>query len=218
MTRVAVFIDYQNTYMRAREVFGDPKVDPFTFGQVYPRRLGVQLTMKGESVDPTRRLEEVRVYRGEPDDRQSAVAQAACQRQVRYWEAQASVSVVTRPLRYLPIRWDEHGRAIEWKAREKGIDVLIALDMAMGAVNDAYDVAVLVSADTDLVPGLEAVLGAGKRVEVASWWPDQGYGSRLTVPGRSVWCHRVRRADFNRVRDDTDYTKPQPSQRTQRGT
>lgn len=214
MTRVAVFIDYQNAYMRAREVFGDPKVDPFTFGQVYPRRLGLQHKMKGQEVDPTRTLEEVRVYRGEPDDRQSPVAQAACQRQVGFWGAQARVSVVTRPLRYLPIAWNERGHPTEWKAREKGIDVLIALDMAMGAVNDAYDVAVLVSADTDLVPALEAVIEAGKRVEVASWWPDHGYASRLTVPGQNVWCHRLPRVDFNRVRDDTDYTKPQPTPKT----
>lgn len=190
MTRVAVFIDYQNAYMRAREVFVDPKVDPFTFGQVYPRRLGLQLKLKGEEVDPTRTLEEVRVYRGEPDGRQSPVAQAACQRQVRYWKAQARVSVVTRPLRYLPVAWDGRGRPTEWKAREKGIDVLVALDMAMGAVNDADDVAVLVSADTDLVPALEAVMEAGKRVEVASWWPtratDRGSRSPTGTSGATT--------------------------------
>ena len=38
--RLKVFIDYQNTYMRAREVFSteDSRYD-FTFGQIYPRRL-----------------------------------------------------------------------------------------------------------------------------------------------------------------------------------
>jgi hypothetical protein len=131
--------------------------------------------MKGEAVDPTRSLQEVRVCRGEPDDRQSPVAQAACQRQVRYWSAQSRVSVVTRPLHYLPIGWDERGRATEWKAREKGIDVLVALDMAMGAVNDAYDVAVLVSADTDLVPALEAV-----------WRPASASKSRPGGPTRAT--------------------------------
>ncbi len=78
----------------------------------------------------------------------------------------------------------------------------------MGAVRDDFDVAVLMSADTDLVPALEAVLGLGKRVEVASWKPTKGWGSRLVLPGRNVWCHWLDRADFEHVRDDTDYTQP----------
>jgi hypothetical protein len=32
MTRVAVFVDYQNVYMRAREAFGEPRVDPPRLG------------------------------------------------------------------------------------------------------------------------------------------------------------------------------------------
>lgn len=40
--RMAVFIYYQNTYMRAREVFGDHStLHDYTFGQVFPRRLAV---------------------------------------------------------------------------------------------------------------------------------------------------------------------------------
>lgn len=57
-------------------------------------------------------------------------------------------------------------------------------------------------------PALEAVLEVGKRVEVAAWSPDHGYGSRLSVPGRNVWCHWLDRSDFDEVSDETDYTKP----------
>lgn len=212
MTRVKVFVDYQNTYMRAREGFGDPHRDPFTFGQIFPRRLGVLLSVKGEAVDPARQLEEVRVYRGEPDAKHSRVGQAACQRQIRFWDAQAAVTSVSRPLHYRPTAWDASGRPTNFEAREKGIDVLIAIEMVMGAVRDEFDVAVLMSADTDLVPALEAVVGLGKRVEVASWKPASGWGSRLVVPGRNVWCHWLDRADFDRVRDDTDYTVPVPTE------
>ena len=59
-----------------------------------------------------------------------------------------------------------------------------------------------------LVPAIEAVLDGGKRVEVASSRPDRGYGSRLTVPRRNVWCHWLGRADFEQVSDETDCTKP----------
>ena len=34
MTRVAVLIDYENSRFGAREVFGDPRRDPYTFGHV----------------------------------------------------------------------------------------------------------------------------------------------------------------------------------------
>lgn len=47
MTRVAVFVDYQNLYMRARESFGDPEFDAFTFGQVDARRLGLAVDCEG---------------------------------------------------------------------------------------------------------------------------------------------------------------------------
>lgn len=82
-----------------------------------------------------------------------------------------------------------------------------AIDMVMGAVRDEYDVAVLVSADTDLVPAIEAVLNLGKRAEVASWRPDEGWGSRLSLPGRNLWCHWLDHADFDHVHDETDYTR-----------
>jgi uncharacterized LabA/DUF88 family protein len=207
MTRLKVFVDYQNTYMRARATFGDSGPNPYTFGQIFPRRLGVLLRMKGAVLDPTRDLSEVRVYRGEPDARHSPTGQAACQRQLRFWAAQAAVLPVTRPLNYRAVAWDGEGRPAQWEAREKGIDVLLAIDMVMGAFRDEYDTAVVVSADTDLVPAVEAVLALGKRVEVASWRPDVGWGSRLSIPGRNLWCHWLDRVDFGRVRDDTDYTR-----------
>ena len=51
---------------------------------------------------------------------------------------------------------------------EKGVDVKIAVDMVIGAVQDDYDVAFLLSLDGDFVPAVEAVQGFGKRVIVAS--------------------------------------------------
>ena len=56
MTSVAVFIDYENTRFGAREVFGDPRRDPYTFGHVKPLRLAVLLKQLGEKVDPAREL------------------------------------------------------------------------------------------------------------------------------------------------------------------
>ena len=43
------------------------------------------------------------------------------------------------------------------KIREKGTDVKIATDLIVGAVDDIYDVAVLVSSDTDLIPAVQYI-------------------------------------------------------------
>ena len=62
MSRVAVFVDYQNMYHGARRAFGDPVADPPSFGHFDPaalalhqaaapgrawRRLGVSVTAAG---------------------------------------------------------------------------------------------------------------------------------------------------------------------------
>lgn len=52
-----------------------------------------------------------------------------------------------------------------WRYREKGIDVKIATDLIVGAVDDQYDVAILVSSDTDLIPAIDWVRSRGKKVE-----------------------------------------------------
>jgi len=208
MTRVTVFIDYQNAYMRARATFGGPRKDPYTFGQIYPRRLAILLRAKGAQVDQARQLAQVRVYRGEPDGQRSPIGQAACQRQVSLWAGQARVIPCIRPLQYRATSRNRAGKPTRWEAREKGIDVLLAVDMVKGAMRDDYDVAVLVSEDSDLLPAVEAVVEVGKRVEVVAWRPDKGWGPRLRLPKLNLWCHWLDRADFDRVRDDTDYARP----------
>ena len=66
MTSVSVFIDYENTRFGAREVFGDPQRDPYTFGHVRPLRLGLMLKQLGETVDAARDLTAVNVYTASP--------------------------------------------------------------------------------------------------------------------------------------------------------
>lgn len=51
------------------------------------------------------------------------------------------------------------------RIREKGTDVKIAVDMIIGAVDDLYDTAIIISSDTDLIPALKYVRYKGKRIE-----------------------------------------------------
>ena len=204
MTRVAVFLDYQNVYQGARGVFGWQH-DSYTAGQIFPRRVGVLLTDRGRQVDPARQLVRVAAFRGEPSSVHSPKGQSACDRQVRFWRAQAAVDVATRPLKYYPYH-DEHG-ALRWAPREKGIDVHIALEMVMGAFRDQFDVAILFSGDSDLIPAIEEVRRLGKRCEVAAW-DGRANRQRLSIPGGNVWCHWLTEADYRLVEDSTDYTLP----------
>src|SRR4030066_333253 len=47
---------------------------------------------------------------------------------------------------------------------EKGVDVQIALDIALGAVKDTYDSVYVVSSDTDLIPAIKTAMKEGKKV------------------------------------------------------
>ena len=67
-----------------------------------------------------------------------------------------------------------------WKQRgatmvEKGVDVMLAVDLVTHAFNDHYDSAIIVSGDADFYPALQAVKDVGKQVEVAAF--DQNISS-----------------------------------------
>ena len=53
--------------------------------------------------------------------------------------------------------------------REKGVDVQIAIDLVVGAIENVYDSAVVVSSDTDLIPAIRYVREKGKKVEYAGF-------------------------------------------------
>jgi len=49
--------------------------------------------------------------------------------------------------------------------REKGTDVKLAVDLIVGAIDNQYDTAIVVSSDTDLIPAIDWVRSRGKKVE-----------------------------------------------------
>jgi len=204
MTRVSVFIDYQNVYHCAREAFGNPQTDPPIFGHVRPHRLGLLLKQLGEKVDSARKLDAVNVYRGKPGPKSHPRLQSAFDRQIAAWMTLPCITVKMRPLRYEPPEWS-FGRPTKWRAREKGIDVLMALDVALGAREDLYDVAIIVSADTDLIPAIDVALQTGKRVETATWHSRALPIRPLKASAGNLWNHWLDRKRFDYVRDDTDY-------------
>ena len=56
--------------------------------------------------------------------------------------------------------------------KEKGTDVKIAVDLILGAINNLYDTAILVSSDTDLIPAVQYIKYKKKRLEYVGFSHD----------------------------------------------
>jgi len=72
---------------------------------------------------------------------------------------------------------------------EKGVDVQLAVEMIRFARQDRYDIAYLVSSDTDLAPAVEEVKALGKRVQYVGTANGQSFG--LSVVSDDVRLLRV---------------------------
>jgi NYN domain len=199
LRRVVVFVDYQNLYMLARRRFC-PAGAPAWHGQLDPGALG-ELLVARSMPGSARVLTGVRVYRGMPSPDHDPKAYGAWRRQVESWGADPRVTVVARPLRY-PRSYPRV------RPQEKGVDVRLAVDFVAMAIQGAYDVGVLVSQDSDLLPALEAVahLRDGPSCEVTAW-AGRGIAPRLRIPGAALWCHYLTAADYAAVADPRDYTR-----------
>jgi len=203
--RVVVFIDYQNVYMGARSAF-DLARAPSTNGQINPLALG-QLLVERSGSD--RFLAGVRVYRGLPSLSRNPIGGRAAMLQKQAWQREPLVEVTTRPLAY---RHD--GSAIE-----KGIDVALAVDVVAMAMADEFDIGIVFSADSDVLPALEVVgrRTLEKRMETALWKPNGGrltplrfsQGLGLSQP----WCHFLDRSCYELVADEFNYASQKSRRR-----
>lgn len=63
------------------------------------------------------------------------------------------------------------------RIREKGVDVKLSVDLVIGAVDDLYDTAIIVSSDTDLIPAIQYVRNAkNKQVEYIGFASNPSIG------------------------------------------
>ena len=79
------------------------------------------------------------------------------------------------------------------------------------AIKREYDVAIVLSTDTDVKPALEAVTALDgdpyPRCEVAAWSSRASHSRRLSIHGANLWCHWLDENDYNTVADSTNYTR-----------
>ena len=131
---VAVLLDWQNIYNCAREAFGLEDASSFE-GNVYPLKLATHLA---SGVGPDRKLQELRIYRGRPDNAKDRRSYDAWQSQTAAWKS----LVGTDDPRYRDLRY--RGGEVT----EKGIDVWLAIDLVKIAMDQSADRVVVVSSDT----------------------------------------------------------------------
>jgi hypothetical protein len=142
------------------------------------------------------------VFRGRPNPNRQPVPAAANDAQTAAWERDPRVTVLRRDLNYRG--WPQ------LPPQEKGVDVALAVDLIENALLDRYDVGVVFSGDTDLLPAIEvAFRRTPPRIEIASWrgarplWFSEGLAAspRRYLP----YCHFLDADDFDAVRDRTGY-------------
>ena len=88
------------------------------------------------------------------------------------------------------------------RMREKGIDVKLATDLIVGAVDNKYDTAIIVSSDSDLIPAIDWVRHRGrKKVEYIGFSiPDPNNPKNNTTPLLSM----ISRTNIQRTLVESD--------------
>jgi uncharacterized LabA/DUF88 family protein len=212
--RVMVFIDGQNLYNGCKRLFGDALCHPHLLAQ---HLAGARSNQRIAC----------RFYTGRPSPAKSVEIDKAKHLDRRLaGMRKMGVTVVTRPLRY---HWDwGHQKKLPRpgdgappqavtltpyeRPQEKGIDLVLALDVVEFVLTDACDVAIIVSLDRDLYEIPQAVTNLRKfvtrpvRLEAAVPVPD-GQKNPKTLP-RFAYTHQITSAVFQATRDDTDYNVP----------
>lgn len=189
-TRVIVFIDAQNLYHRCLDHFGSPWAHPMELARAlvdedrerYGRHSHV--------------LSGVRFYTGIHDRNRRPDLHGRMARRLDTYRRQGVHCVP------ILLRYDRRGRA-----RQKGVDSRIALDLARLGWKGLYDVAIIASEDSDLDPAAEDVYELRDRerwvaVENALPWTPNSHARWLPSVRRR---RPITRALFERVRDDVEY-------------
>ena len=143
--RVNIYIDGSNLYHGLRDVAGRTSLD---FGSFAAKLVG------------ERRLVRAYYYNAPVDQ----------DRDPETYRNQQKFFQALRATDYFEVRLGRLNYPENWPdtpPHEKGIDIKIAIDMLTHGHGNTYDVAILVSGDTDFADAIYAVKELGRHVEVA---------------------------------------------------
>ena len=194
--RIAVFIDYENVHRTGHGRFaeiGTPLYETVVDPRLIAEAIVAKRSMPGD-------LDRVVVFRGRPVPAYQPKPASANDIQAEAWGSDPRVSVIRRDLKY------DHSDDGTFIAREKGIDVALAVALTEGALDSSFDTAIVFSGDTDLLPALELVFKRQlARIEIAAWsgqkplWFPEFL--RQTPSRKLPYCHFLTDADFIACRD-----------------
>jgi uncharacterized LabA/DUF88 family protein len=147
--RVFVFIDGSNFYHSLVKSFGSAKLNLEHFTQT--------LNAKGT-------IEKIFYYTATLNMSENSNAYSAQQRFLSKISQIKNLSVFLG-------RLEKRGNT----KVEKGVDFKLAVDLITNAFNDKYDIAIIVSNDSDFVPAIEEVQNLGKKVWNVTFPKTQSY-------------------------------------------
>ena len=195
--RVVVFLDYQNVHLGAHERFAAGLGIPQYKTLVHPLAVAERIVMKRRRGGT---LQEVKVFRGQPNPQHEPTLAAANDAQSAAWSRDPRVTMVRRPLNYRG--WPDE------RPREKGVDVALAISLVETALLAEYDAAVVFTNDTDLLPAIEmAFRRTQPMIEIAAWVGKKPlwFPEELKMKRYLPYCHFLSEVDFEDVRDRATY-------------
>lgn len=144
--RVAIFIDGSNFYFKMRSL------DIANLSRFSYRRFGEWLARDGKIVFAGYYIG---VVRAKPNDDKAQKLQRGQVNLFNFLQSKEQHFTVRRG--YLMNN--------DGVYHEKGVDVQLAVDLLVGAYENQYDAAIVISSDTDLIPAMAKVKQLGKVVE-----------------------------------------------------
>lgn len=155
--RIAIYIDGSNTYNKLKNLGLPEEGKRFDFDRFVKHLTG------------ERTLVSKRYYVGIVRNHDhSAKSERLVKKQQQHLERLRAVGFDIKPGK---IMYDG-GRI-----REKGVDVKMAVDLVIGAADNLYDTAVVISSDTDLIPAIKYVMsGKKKLVEYVGFTGTPSFG------------------------------------------
>lgn len=199
-----MYIDYSNVYSGARDAFMLEQAQGHR-GNITPAHLAKCVALRDPGSRSARRetheLILTRVFRGAPDPQRDPRGALMEAKRAHRWE-QMGCKVHRHTIDY------GQGKPVE-----KGVDVRLATELLMDAVQETVDLQIVVSADKDFRHLLLKVRDLGKvDIEVASWVAipgGRGVGRIQLRPERpdepEVAWHQLDRHDFGKLEDKVDY-------------
>ncbi|OGF73696.1 hypothetical protein A3J56_01915 [Candidatus Giovannonibacteria bacterium RIFCSPHIGHO2_02_FULL_46_20] len=178
--RIAVYIDGSNTYKRLKGIGTPESSKRFDFSAFIIHLVGDRLLVsKRYYVGIVRNVDK------------SEKAEHMVKSQQKFLENLRTEGFEVKPGRIM----------YDGRIREKGVDVKLSVDLVIGASDDLYDTAIVISSDTDLIPAIKYARNAkGKTVEYV------GFG---TSPSLGM----IKESSISRVFSNTDMAQFQSNKK-----